>query len=186
MEAGRPDTITREKLEVIQAAGANRVSVNPQTTCQATLDRIGRSHRVEDFFGRRSWRKALGLPPLTWTSLWGCRERGAVNLSARFLDVLSLEPENITVHTLAIKRGSKFGMENAHSFASSQEAEAMLAEGAGKLAAAGYAPYYLYRQKYMAGNLENVGYALPGKESVYNIDIMEEAASILAFGAGGD
>ena len=99
-------------------------------------------------------------------------------------DVLALEPENITVHTLSIKRGSKFGMENAHSFASSGEAEAMLAEGAERLAGAGYAPYYLYRQKYMAGNLENVGYALPGKESVYNIDIMEEAASILAFGAG--
>ena len=184
VEAGRPDTITREKLEVIQAAGANRVSVNPQTTCQATLDRIGRSHRVEDFFRAAELAKSFGFAAINMDLIVGLPGEGRCEFERSLLDVLSLEPENITVHTLAIKRGSKFGMENAHSFASSQEAEAMLAEGAGKLAAAGYAPYYLYRQKYMAGNLENVGYALPGKESVYNIDIMEEAASILAFGAG--
>ena len=184
VEAGRPDTITRQKLEIIKAAGANRISVNPQTTCQQTLDRIGRVHKVEDFFRAAELAKTFGFSAINMDLIVGLPGEGRGEFLRSLSDVLALGPENITVHTLAIKRGSKFGRENAHSFASSGEAEAMLAEGAERLAAAGYAPYYLYRQKYMAGNLENVGYALPGKESVYNIDIMEEAASILAFGAG--
>lgn len=184
VEAGRPDTITPEKLSLIRQAGANRISVNPQTTCQATLDRIGRSHRVEEFFKAAKLAAGFGFAAVNMDLIVGLPGEGRAEFARSLLDVLALKPENITVHTLAIKRGSRFGQENAHSFADAKEAEAMLAQGAEQLERAGYAPYYLYRQKYMTGNLENVGYALPGKESIYNIDIMEEAVSILAFGAG--
>ena len=99
-------------------------------------------------------------------------------------DVIALAPDNITVHTLAIKRASKFGMDNETAFADKDTAERIVAMSADSLSRAGDDPYYMYRQKYMAGSMENVGYAKPGKECVYNIDIMEEQASIMAFGAG--
>ena len=184
VEAGRPDTITMEKLAVLRYHGTDRVSVNPQTMSDAVLEAIGRRHSAEDI------RKALRL----------VRETGgfAVNMDliaglptdsvegfSRTVDaVLELEPENITVHTLSIKRGARlhFGEE---SLPTDGEVKAMLDYAGAGLRADGYSPYYLYRQKNMSGGFENTGWTKPGRENLYNICIMEELCSILALGAGG-
>ncbi|MBQ9941431.1 MAG: coproporphyrinogen dehydrogenase HemZ [Christensenellaceae bacterium] len=185
VEAGRPDTITREKLAILIDAGVNRLSVNPQSTCDETLKKIGRVHTAREFFEAAKMAAEFGFDVINMDLIVGLPGEGRDEFFRSLGDVLALEPGNITVHTLAIKRASKFGMENAKSFADRQEAEAILEESQQLLAEKGYLPYYLYRQKYMAGNLENVGYARPGAVCEYNIDIMEEVASILAFGAGG-
>lgn len=184
VEAGRPDTVTKAKLEMIRFAGAGRISINPQTTCEATLGKIGRNHTVSDFFAAARLAKEMGFDAINMDLIAGLPGEGLSEFRKTLQDVSALAPENITVHSLAIKRASKFGMENVGQFASASEAEAMIDASRAALSEAGYRPYYLYRQKYMAGNMENTGYALPGKECVYNIDIMEETVSVLALGAG--
>ena len=114
----------------------------------------------------------------------GLPGEGVAELVQSVEDCIREQPENITVHTLAIKKGSKFGMENVAQFASAVEAGDMVERARARLAAAGYTPYYMYRQKYMAGNMENIGYTRAGHACVYNIDIMEETVSVLAMGAG--
>ena len=184
VEAGRPDTITEEKLRVLRRHGTDRVSVNPQTMSDTVLEAIGRRHSAADI------RKAL----------LQVRETGgfAVNMDLiaglptdtvegfrRTVDaVLELEPENITVHTLSIKRGARlhFGEE---SLPADGEVKAMLDYAGENLRANGYAPYYLYRQKNMSGGFENTGWTKPGYGNLYNICIMEELCGILALGAGG-
>ena len=184
VEAGRPDTITREKLELIREAGAQRISINPQTTCAATLPIIGRKHSVQAFFEAAQLAKEFDFEAVNMDLIAGLPGEGVAQLLQSVRDCIALGPENITVHTLAIKKGSKFGMENVGQFASAQEAEQMVEQARVLLEAHGYLPYYMYRQKYMAGNMENIGYARAGSECIYNIDIMEEAVSILALGAG--
>jgi len=147
VEAGRPDTITREKLDMIKAAGAGRISINTDII--------------------------LGLPLET-----------TEDTKRTLMDVTRFEPENVTVHTLALKNSSDFALENQDLLDSRMVTE-MVELSQQFLSEKGYLPYYLYRQKYMSGNMENVGFSQPGKESVYNIDIMEETVSVLAFGAGG-
>lgn len=184
VEAGRPDTITQEKLACLKKNGVNRISINTQTTCDETLLAIGRAHTREDFIRAFRLASQFDFSAINTDLIIGLPGEGKKEFAKSLEDVLSLRPENITVHTLAIKRASAFGMANAHAFASGEEAEEILSYSQTALAQAGYQPYYLYRQKYMTGNLENIGYALPGKRCVYNVDIMEETASILAFGAG--
>ena len=184
MEAGRPDTITREKLELIRKAGAQRISINPQTTCAATLPIIGRKHSVQAFFEAAQLAKEFDFEAVNMDLIAGLPGEGVAQLLQSVRDCIALGPENITVHTLAIKKGSKFGMENVGQFASAQEAEQMVEQARVLLEAHGYLPYYMYRQKYMSGNLENVGYARPERICRYNIDMMEESVSILAHGAG--
>ena len=184
VEAGRPDTITAEKLTVLRLHGTNRISVNPQTMSDAVLEAIGRRHSAADIL------EALQL----------VREKGgfAVNMDliaglptdipesfCRTVDtVLGLSPENITIHTLSIKRGARlhFGEET---LPTDGEVKAMLDYAFEGLRSDGYTPYYLYRQKNMSGGFENTGWTKPGKENLYNIGIMEELCSILALGAGG-
>lgn len=184
VEAGRPDTITREKLELIREAGAQRISINPQTTCAATLPVIGRKHSVEAFFEAAQLAKEFDFKAVNMDLIAGLPGEGVVQLLQSVRDCIALAPENITVHTLAIKKGSKFGMENVGQFALPQQAEQMVEQARTLLEAHGYLPYYMYRQKYMAGNMENIGYAKAGSACIYNIDIMEEAVSVLALGAG--
>ena len=184
VEAGRPDTITAEKLTVLRLYGTDRISVNPQTMSDAVLEAIGRRHSAADIL------EALQL----------VREKGgfAVNMDliaglptdipesfCRTMDtVLGLSPENITIHTLSIKRGARlhFGEET---LPTDGEVKAMLDYAFEGLRSDGYTPYYLYRQKNMSGGFENTGWTKPGKENLYNIGIMEELCSILALGAGG-
>ena len=184
VEAGRPDTITAEKLSVLRSHGTDRISVNPQTMSDAVLEEIGRRHSAADILNalqlvREAGGFAVnmdliaGLPTDTYKSF--CR---TVDI------VLGLSPENITIHTLSIKRGARlhFGEETLPTDAA---VKAMLDYADQGLRREGYAPYYLYRQKNMAGGFENTGWTKPGKENLYNICIMEELCSILALGAGG-
>ena len=184
VEAGRPDTITKEKLQLIKDYGANRISVNAQTSNDNTLKLIGRSHSYSDFLAAFALAKQTGLLINTdlIIGLPGETQEDALK-SVR--DMISLRPENITVHTLAIKNASKFAKDNERGFMSAISAQTVVNASREVLKEYGYSPYYMYRQKYMAGNLENVGYSLPKQEGIYNIDIMEETTSILAFGAGG-
>lgn len=184
VEAGRPDTITEEKLAALKAAGVNRISVNAQTTSNHTLSLIGRSHSADDFFSAFELAEKFNFDAVNTDLIIGLPMEGEREFEKSLSDVIALAPDNITVHTLAIKRASKFGMDNETAFADKDTAERIVAMSADSLSRAGYDPYYMYRQKYMAGSMENVGYAKPGKECVYNIDIMEEQASIMAFGAG--
>jgi oxygen-independent coproporphyrinogen-3 oxidase len=183
VEAGRPDTITEEKLKAIKNAGAGRVSVNPQTLKASTLERIGRRHTSEDFFTAYGMARDLGFT-VNVDLIAGLPEERLEDVMATLGSVIALSPENITVHTLAVKRASKFAETNMGAFPGDTETALMVSAAADRLKAAGYNPYYMYRQKYMKGSLENAGYAKPGCECLYNIDNMEELCSVEAFGAG--
>lgn len=185
VEAGRPDTIDEEKLELIKKAGATRISVNAQTTHDATLKRIGRAHSAEDFFRKFELAKGFGFESINCDLIVGLPGEDEKIFNRSLSDVFGLGADNITIHTLAIKRASKFAEENAGAFISAEAAEEMISHARTELYSRGFLPYYMYRQKYMAGNLENAGYSLPGRECIYNVDIMEEAADILALGGGG-
>lgn len=180
VEAGRPDTITQEKLEMLAAHGVGRISVNPQSMQDQVLAQASRPHTADQIVDcyrlvRRTGDFAVNMDLIA--GLPGDTEQG-------FLDsvdqLIALEPENITIHCLARKKGSplRFGKQG-------QLPAALLDEAYGKLERAGYAPYYLYRQKYIAGNLENVGFSKPGQICRYNICMMEELCPVVALGAGG-
>lgn len=184
VEAGRPDTITSKKLELIKESGADRISVNAQTANDDTLRRIGRRHTYSDFLRAYELAKDTGLI-INTDLILGLPGEDNTTILNSVRKMVELRPDNITLHTLAIKNASKFAEDNQRGFMNAQDANSALCAANELLEVNEYAPYYMYRQKYMTGNLENVGYSLSGKEGVYNIDIMEETASILAFGAGG-
>ncbi len=185
VEAGRPDTIDEEKLGYIKQFGANRISVNAQTTNDDTLIKIGRAHTSEDFFNKFALAKGYGFDSINCDLIVGLPAEDETVFKKSLKDVLSLGAENITVHTLAIKRASKFAQENESAFITSAEAETIIENSKRILGEASFIPYYMYRQKYMAGNLENSGFTLQGHECIYNVDIMEETVDILALGGGG-
>jgi len=192
VEAGRPDTITPGKLRVLKACGVDRISINPQTMNQATLDRIGRAHRAEEIETAFEMAREAGFDNINADLIVGLPGEEPEDVMRTMEKIKALHPENVTVHTLAVKRSSRmneFG-EGAAMLRSEREALAekidrMIGIAASACSEMGLKPYYMYRQKNMAGNFENVGYALPGKEGRYNIEIMEERQSIAAFGAGG-
>lgn len=182
VEAGRPDAISAEDVEIMKELGVTRVSVNPQTFSDETLARIGRNHTVDDFYRAFDLMQKGGFD--INTDLIAGLPTETQSVFASGVDkCIALAPANITVHTLSLKRGSDFtlsGMEKGEYGAVAD----MVDYAHNALAASGYAPYYMYRQKNMADNLENTGYALPGKQCVYNVDMMEEAATIIGVGAG--
>lgn len=183
VEAGRPDTITREKLQVLRAHGTGRVSVNPQTMNDSVLEAIGRRHTAEDIL--RAFRLVRETDmAINMDLIAGLPTDTAENFHATMDRVLELAPENVTVHTLSLKKGARLSDEGGE-IPTAQVVETMLDEAHPRLRAAGYAPYYLYRQKNMSGGFENTGWCLPGTENLYNICIMEELCSIIAMGAGG-
>lgn len=185
VEAGRPDTIGRDKLLVLKRYGIGRISINPQTMNDDTLRRVGRTHTADDI--RRVFEQAreIGFDSINMDLIAGLPGETAADMRRSCEAVAQMQPDNLTVHSLAVKRSSllKASLEE-YPLASAAEAGEMTEIGAAFAANMGMRPYYMYRQKYMSGNLENVGYALPGKECVYNIDMMEETASILSHGAG--
>lgn len=189
VEAGRPDTIDRDKLTMMKALGVTRISVNPQTFSDDTLERIGRAHTGADT--ERAFRLAreAGFSDINMDVIAGLPGETIDDFSRTLDRVMALDPESVTVHALAIKRSSKLHeelhvSEGGHARADEREAGRMIDLARERLTALGNRPYYIYRQKYMAGNLENVGYAKPGFACLYNIGNMEETASVLALGAG--
>ena len=189
VEAGRPDTIDREKLAMLKRMEIGRISVNPQTFCDETLARIGRSHSGEDTVRAYELARELGFDDINMDLIAALPGETPEIFDATLEKVIALAPESVTVHSLAIKRSSKLHEQlhvsgAGHTQVSAEGAAEMIAHARSRLTQAGWRPYYLYRQKYMAGNLENVGYARPGKACLYNIGNMEETASVLALGAG--
>lgn len=180
VEAGRPDCITKEKLEIMKGYGVTRVCVNPQTFSDETLKRLNRLHSSQDIFEKYDLTKKYGFD-VNMDLIAGLSGEDFATFKHSVDTAISLKPENITIHTLSLKHGSKLKESCARLVVS--DIEKMVDYAHEALYNAGYNPYYLYRQKYMAGNLENTGYALKGKECVYNIDIMEETAQIIANGA---
>lgn len=185
VECGRPDTIDRQKLAAIAECGAKRISINPQTMSDVTLERIGRSHNAQQIRDAFGLARDSGIPFINADLIAGLPGESLEDFDLTLEQVLRLKPENITVHTLAVKRASRLIEEDQdYAYRQGGVTAEMLRIARTALSSAGYRPYYLYRQKHMAGNLENVGYALPGTESLYNIRIMAEDQSIIAMGAG--
>ena len=185
MEAGRPDSITAEKLLALKQSGVSRISVNPQTMNDKTLHLIGRRHTVEDVY-RAFWTaRDAGFTNINMDLILGLPGEDESDVKYTFDRIGELAPDSITVHSMAIKRAA--GMHRfleEHADIRSRNTENMM-DTADKCAASlGLVPYYLYRQKNMAGNFENVGYAGEGNFGVYNIAIMEEVSDIAAAGAG--
>ncbi|MGN0507081.1 MAG: coproporphyrinogen dehydrogenase HemZ [Lachnospiraceae bacterium] len=186
VEAGRPDSITREKLVVLKEEGVTRISINPQTMQQRTLDLIGRRHTAEQIKEAFTLARECGYDNINMDLIIGLTGEGKKDIEFTLSELEPLNPDSITVHTLAVKRAARLNAEKErYQELKSREAAEMLKVCEAYMAAHAYEPYYLYRQKNMAENLENVGYAREGKEGLYNVLIMEEHHTILALGAGG-
>lgn len=186
VEAGRPDTITYEKLQVLKRHGVTRISINPQTMHASTLQLIGRSHTPEDIETAFSLARRVGFDAINADLIAGLPGETEADFQQTLCAIDRYEPENITVHTMSIKRGSALHESlSDYDLTNPNTVYNMLDLSQEFMAKTGRAPYYLYRQKNMLGNLENVGYSRAGHESIYNVNIMEEVQSILALGCGG-
>ena len=190
VEAGRPDSITREKLEVLRNHGISRISVNPQTMQQKTLDLVGRRHTVEDVVQTFRLARELGFENINMDLIAGLPGEAPEDMEDTLRQIRELHPDSLTVHALAIKRASRLRQEQRSGegftghLLSAEDLTAMIDAAYRCAEEMGLVPYYLYRQKNMAGNFENVGYAEVDKAGIYNILIMEEKQSIIAAGAG--
>ena len=181
LEGGRPETLTPSVLALLAARGVTRLSVNPQTFNDATLERIGRKHTSEQVL--KAYKRARKLFDVNMDLIAMLPEETLDDFKKSVDTAVSLSPANITVHTLYLKRGSALRMEGYRNNENSL-AEQMVDYAYGAITAAGYEPYYMYRQKYTSGNHENVGYARPDKRCIYNVDVMEEDTTVYAAGAG--
>lgn len=185
VEAGRPDTITAEKLLALKTRGVTRISINPQTLNDEVLQGIGRRHTAAQTLEAFDLARKCGLTNINMDLIAGLPNDTVSSFTATLDQVLALEPESITVHTLALKHSSKITMSGTAQFTSDAEVAGQMLDYADEsLAKSGYLPYYLYRQSRMVGNLENTGWAKPGYESPYNVYVMDETHTILACGAG--
>lgn len=199
VEAGRPDSITREKLEVMKEEGVTRISINPQSMNQDTLERIGRKHTVEDVERVFAMAREVGHDNINMDLIIGLSQETSESLRQTLARIETLNPENITVHSLVLKRAARLNTDRVNEASckleQTQEEVALVGEtvAMAEIAAQyakthGYEPYYMYRQKNATGtdsdSRENIGYAKPGTECIYNILIMEEKQTILAVGAG--
>ena len=184
VEAGRPDTITAEKLAVLRRNGVDRVSINPQSMEDRVLAAIGRRHSGDDIRAAMELVDAAGFPHVNMDLIAGLPEDTPEGFRRSLDEVIAFGTDNVTVHTLSLKKGSRITLEGTR-IPTVEEVAAMLDYAGPALRSAGFGPYYLYRQKYMSGSFENVGWCRPGGTGWYNIYIMEELHSILSLGAGG-
>ena len=184
VEAGRPDSITREKLLALRDMGVNRISINPQTMQQKTLDLIGRKHTVEDICNSFKLAREVGFTNINMDFIIGLNGESLSDIKDSFTKVKEFSPESITIHSLALKRAARLNTENKREIMDNDLMLSMIDVATDTCNKLGLKPYYLYRQKNMAGNLENIGFSKPGKECLYNILIMEEKQTIIACGAG--
>ncbi|CEJ74941.1 coproporphyrinogen III oxidase [[Clostridium] sordellii] len=185
VEAGRPDTITKEKLEVMKKHNVTRISINPQTMNDETLIKIGRDHNVNDIVDCFKLARSLGFDNINMDIILGLVDENLDMVRNTLEKIKELNPESLTVHTLAIKRASTL-KENLDKYELTRYEEMikMIELSMEYAKDMGLNPYYMYRQKHMLGNLENIGYSKEGFECIYNIQIMEEKQSNLAVGAG--
>lgn len=197
VEAGRPDSITGEKLEVLRRFGITRISVNPQTMNDDTLKLIGRGHSTADTVRAFHLAREAGFDNINMDMILGLPGEGEQEVSHTLDEIMKLRPDSLTVHSLAVKRASRLRrtmLEDREKDADAdrgnygglifENSENLMRKASLAAASMGMVPYYMYRQKNMKGNLENTGFSLPGKECLYNIIIMEEVQTIYAFGAG--
>ena len=184
IEAGRPDTIDEEKLRVLRAHNTTRVSINPQTMEDNVLAAIGRRHTADDIRRAMEQVRTASFPHVNMDLIAGLPEDTPEGFARSLDEVISMGADNITVHTLSLKKGSRITLEGSR-IPGAEEVAEMLDYADPTLRKNGFAPYYLYRQKYMSGSFENVGWTKPGGTGLYNIYIMEELHSILSLGAGG-
>ena len=184
VEGGRPDTLDQEKLNVIARNGADRMSINPQTMIDSVLRACGRRHSAADV--ETAYRQAVeaGYDAINMDLIAGLPTDDFGGFKHSLDTVIGLDPANITVHTLAIKKGADL-YEKREGLSPDDEVARMVDYAEERLRAAGYEPYYLYRQKYMSGSFENVGWCKPGTACLYNIYMMEELHTIISVGGGG-
>lgn len=186
VEAGRPDTITREKLKIMKQFNVGRISINPQTINDKTLELIGRNHSVSDFFEAFEMARLEGHNNINVDLILGLPGEDIKDIENTFYNIEKISPESITVHTLAVKRASRLKETiNQYEMITAEKMEKMLDIASKSAYKMNMYPYYMYRQKNMIGNFENVGYCKSGFECIYNVQIMEERQTILALGAGG-
>ena len=184
VEGGRPDTLNAEKMEAIRLGGADRISINPQTMVDSVLRACGRPHTAADVV--RSYGEALstGLTDINMDLIAGLPTDSFEGFRHSLDTIAALNPSNITVHTLALKKGADL-FERREGLLTAEDVEAMVAYANETLRSLGYKPYYLYRQKYMSGSFENVGWSRDNRDCLYNIYMMEELHSIVSLGGGG-
>ncbi len=180
VEAGRPDVFSEEKLALLKSYGVNRICINPQTFSDETLKKIGRKHTVEDFYKAYELSEKYGFI-VNVDLIAGLTDETPETFENGVKKAIETGAENITVHCLSLKSGAKLKEET--SYIENDDISDMIARSRALLSANGYLPYYMYRQKYQAGNNENVGWTKKGKACTYNIDVMEETADNLAVGA---
>lgn len=185
VEAGRPDTITTQKLEAMKQHQVSRICLNPQTMNDETLVKIGRSHSSEDIMKLYEEARHMGFDVINADLIVGLMDESLEHMQQTMTSIKTLMPENVTLHTLAVKRASRLNeFKDSSELQAARQVEDMMAHASETLESLGYLPYYMYRQKQMIGNLENIGYTLPGHVCLYNVRIMEERHSIVALGAG--
>ena len=184
VEAGRPDTITYDKLDVLKKYAVNRISINPQTMNDVTLKKIGRGHNKEMVYKAFDMARKTGFKVINTDLIAGLPDETPDMYKSSLEEIINLRPENITVHSLCIKSAANFKFTD-NELAKSEYMNEMLSYTQMRMNEEGYIPYYMYRQKNSSGNLENVGYAIPGTMNSYNVNIMEEKQTIIALGGGG-
>ena len=185
VEAGRPDSVTPDKFRVLKAHNVGRISINPQTMNQKTLDLIGRKHTVEDIKNAYTMAREAGLDNINMDMILGLPGEGVDEVAHTLNEIKAMGPESLTVHSLAIKRASRLNiLREQYAELSIENTDNIITMTEQTARDLNMQPYYMYRQKNMAGNFENVGYAVSGLECIYNILIMEEKQTIIACGAG--
>lgn len=186
VEGGRPDTINYDKLSALKDNKVDRISINPQTMKNETLDIIGRSHSVEMIINAFELAHTIGFKSINGDLIAGLPLETTEDFKSSIERLHALGPDNITVHCLAVKRASRLvDVDKDYHYKQSRVVDSMLKTGRELLSSEGYKPYYLYRQKHMAGAFENTGYCLDDKIGIYNIRIMDEHMDIVSLGAGG-
>jgi len=186
VECGRADSINFEKLSTIKKFSADRISINPQSMNNRTLKMIGRNHTKEDVINIFNMARKLGFKNINMDIIIGLADEGVTEIKNTMDEIENLNPDSITIHGLSIKRGSKLkDSDNKQAARSFDEIYNMYKEAHARSKKIGMFPYYMYRQKNMIGNMENTGYCIPLKEGIYNMEMIEDSESILAFGADG-
>ncbi len=184
VEAGRVDTINKKKIEILKNYGVKRISINPQTMNNKTLSKINRNHTEEDIIKVFKMANEVGFSCINADLIAGLPDEDFKDFKYSLDNLIKLNPQNITIHTMCVKRAAALNFANIN-LTSSKTVADMVNYGYEKLKENDYIPYYMYRQKYMIGNLENVGYSKIGYFSPYNVNIMEENQTIIALGGGG-
>ncbi len=184
VEAGRPDTVTRDKLAAIAAGGATRISINPQTLDDRVLEHIGRRHTVKQFFDAFETARTVGFDHINTDLIAGLPTDSAAGFERSLEGVLALSPESVTVHTLSMKRASHLVIRGRSEYDGGGDTPRMVSYATARLREEGYRSYYLYRQTRCVGNQENTGWAKPGHDGLYNVFMMDETHTVLGCGAG--